>query len=423
MQAMLFCHTNPMVTQAANKYYQHYFETTYNLTINNSAKIWELYRNNSIDVPPSLGEYLQYLTYTPNFDSHVPNVTRQDFGYGQQMVSYYQFTNFYADPPLLTYDSLYGNCFKFNGNGTSRVQSLVHGNAPIRSLFKVILPTDGYDSFLFVGNESTLDDNLYQKFFLPNKQIGVLVMIDDQKRFRIQTDGIVVSASMQANIRLSKTITMNLPWPYSDCQDADTVDTLLSREMKRLGFAYTRDNCMVFCQQKQVIDEAGCYDARFPAILNAKPCLTYDEFNYLFIIINYTECNDYCPFECKTVSYSTSISYGTFPSVNYCYDNLSLTVLNNDYGMNFSNCAYFKDSMASVSIRFKELKYTDISDSPTMFLGDLIANIGGTMGLFVGVSVLSFVEIIELVIHLLSIYYKKLKIKKLDYEISKNNLP
>jgi hypothetical protein len=47
-----------------------------------------------------------------------------------------------------------------------------------------------------------------------------------------------------------------------------------------------------------------------------------------------------------------------------------------------------------------------------IYIGDLIANIGGTLGLFVGVSLLNFVEIIELIINLCFIYCNKLETRK-----------
>jgi hypothetical protein len=212
-----------------------------------------------------------------------------------------------------------------------------------------------------------------------------VVIIDDQDGFPIKKKGIIIRPSSQANIVLTKTTPENLPYPYSNCQYANSVDTLLSREMKRLGYSYTRDNCMVFCEQKMIIDQLGCYDARLPAILNAQPCLTITEFRKISNLrFNYTECFSYCPFECKSIAYGVSISYGDFPTwtyfdylIWYKYDLYSYLFGTSDF-----NYVDFSASFAAVNIYYDELKYTDISDSPSMILGDLIANIGGTLGLF-----------------------------------------
>ena len=50
----------------------------------------------------------------------------------------------------------------------------------------------------------------------------------------------------------------------------------------------------------------------------------------------------------------------------------------------------------AVRIYFDDLSYTLVSESPKTELVDMIANVGGLLGLFMGMSLLSFVEVIEL---------------------------
>jgi hypothetical protein len=52
---------------------------------------------------------------------------------------------------------------------------------------------------------------------------------------------------------------------------------------------------------------------------------------------------------------------------------------------------------------YESLSYTVIDQIPKMNMLDLISNIGGNLGLFIGVSFLSFAEIIELFIEILFI--------------------
>lgn len=54
----------------------------------------------------------------------------------------------------------------------------------------------------------------------------------------------------------------------------------------------------------------------------------------------------------------------------------------------------------------------NITETPAITIYDLLPNIGGTMGLFVGISALSFVEIVEIVIEILTLLGKKLKNRK-----------
>jgi hypothetical protein len=220
-----------MITQNVTEYLKHYYETNYNVTISDSTQFWEFYNNDTINYD---NNYIQYLTYTPNFTFNFGNLTRDDFCY-ENMVYGLLFTGLNYDVMGTSQsqkynDPLYGNCIKFNGNSSN-------------PLWKINQSGRGLYLELFTGFSDTIKNKIYE-----SSQMGVVIIIGDQEKFPIKTNGIVISPGSQANVVLSKTITENLPSPYSDCQDADAVDTLLSREMKRLGHAYTRQNCMFFCE-------------------------------------------------------------------------------------------------------------------------------------------------------------------------------
>ena len=48
-----------------------------------------------------------------------------------------------------------------------------------------------------------------------------------------------------------------------------------------------------------------------------------------------------------------------------------------------------------------------MKQEPKILLTDLVSNIGGTLGLFLGISFLSFIELFELIIEILFIFFKK----------------
>ncbi len=78
------------------------------------------------------------------------------------------------------------------------------------------------------------------------------------------------------------------------------------------------------------------------------------------------KCFKYCPLEC------TSISYDIRSSVMADY------------------------KTTRIKIFFGSLKYTSITQEPKMNFVDLISNIGGTFGLLIGFSFVTFFEIIEI---------------------------
>ena len=81
-----------------------------------------------------------------------------------------------------------------------------------------------------------------------------------------------------------------------------------------------------------------------------------------------------CPLECKSEEYTLDISSSGFG--------------------NFKEIVIFYD----------QLKETVITEEPKTRLNDLIANIGGILGLFSGFSFLSMIELVEILVQVILIY-------------------
>ena len=68
------------------------------------------------------------------------------------------------------------------------------------------------------------------------------------------------------------------------------------------------------------------------------------------------------------------------------------------------------ESFVSLNIFYDSLSYIRTSESPQMNVVALLASIGGNLGLFLGVSVFSLCELIEVFIEVFYIFYGKNKI-------------
>ena len=75
------------------------------------------------------------------------------------------------------------------------------------------------------------------------------------------------------------------------------------------------------------------------------------------------KCEQYCPLECDSVSYSFTIPE-------------SRSV----------------ESKSSLSMNYNKLEFTQFSETAKTQVFDLISNIGGILGLFIGCSFVSFFE-------------------------------
>ena len=79
-------------------------------------------------------------------------------------------------------------------------------------------------------------------------------------------------------------------------------------------------------------------------------------------------------------------------------------------------------SVIGLEISYHDIEYTSITEQESVTLIDLIANIGGTLGLFIGISLLSFMEIIEIFIKMFGIFmctrFRREQTKKDSYVVT-----
>jgi len=109
-------------------------------------------------------------------------------------------------------------------------------------------------------------------------------------------------------------------------------------------------------------------------------------------------CTPFCPLECDSIKYDTSISFTKFSKNEF----KSLFELNGSV-----------DTLIWIDIYYENLEYTSISQLPKMNVLDLISNIGSNLSLFIGISFISFAEIIEILGEILIILFEKNKNKRL----------
>ena len=122
-------------------------------------------------------------------------------------------------------------------------------------------------------------------------------------------------------------------------------------------------------------------------------------------------CDYACPQKCNTISYSTeTTSKNGFPTLNYVNflvnsdDNIASKFpngTNDTVLMDFS-----RNGLLKIVVNYNHLYYKLMDESPTITANDLFGNVGGDLGLFIGMSLLSFVELIELCFSFIQIIFK-----------------
>ncbi len=122
----------------------------------------------------------------------------------------------------------------------------------------------------------------------------------------------------------------------------------------------------------------------------------------------YEKCTE-CPLECDSSSFSFFDSFADYPSPAYA----EIIVKSDSLKRIFTNANYtiLKRSVLSFSVYYSELKYTRMKQIPKMVLVDLISAIGGTLGLFIGGSIMSLIELLEAFISIFIAFINRNKIK------------
>ena len=117
-------------------------------------------------------------------------------------------------------------------------------------------------------------------------------------------------------------------------------------------------------------------------------------------------CGSKCPLECDSIKYSMYTSYSDYPSEAYADSLMQNPIIQAKY-TNPSDLTYdsLKRNLVQISVFYRDLGYQQLEELENMSLLDLISGFGGTLGLFLGMSFLSFIEILDVVLQI--IFYKK----------------
>lgn len=109
-----------------------------------------------------------------------------------------------------------------------------------------------------------------------------------------------------------------------------------------------------------------------------------------------------CPMECDYTVYSKSVSSGNYATPR----EIKKQLRRNDYfRQRQQNSTYqeIRETMVYLRVYFDELKYRHLTQIPKWMTADFVSAVGGTIGLFLGMTFMSFFEIFEILFEI--VYY------------------
>jgi len=201
-----------------------------------------------------------------------------------------------------------------------------------------------------------------------------------------------------------------MPEPYSSCNiDNDNPPSPQSfhSELYTLilnsPYEYNRQLCYEICTTKLVIGQCNCSNSDvFSFFPNYEPCSFNNEKSKClrrfksqlnsndFILSN---CN--CPLQCNSTTYVTSISSSSLQGQYYLEKIKMNSNLSEDF-LSVPEAYSVRQSIVRVVIFYESLSYWETTESAsTTSLLYFFGVIGGIVSLFLGINVLSLLELLE----------------------------
>jgi hypothetical protein len=291
----------------------------------------------------------------------------------------------------------YGNCYTFNGGA---------GN-------NEILNTSLAGSKYGLTLEILTGDPINQ--ILPETNNGLLLVVHNQTKTLVPSielnNGILIPTGYNSYVSVSREFRSKLPSPYSNCitdlTTSQNLGSVLYDYMSQSNVTtYDQPSCVRLCYQTVVQNLCECYDPKYPSLGNmTNKCLNASQVECLLNVTNkiFLNGNNYqnicgfdCPIACDSVDYSLSSSMSSYPSQFYVEALEEKKYLNNFNKSNLLN--EVKNNIVRVTINYNQLGYAFIEEHAKFDEFELLSNVGGQFGLFLGLSALSLIEIFQLII-------------------------
>ncbi|KAH0616057.1 hypothetical protein JD844_026865 [Phrynosoma platyrhinos] len=270
----------------------------------------------------------------------------------------------------------YGNCFTFN-----------HINVPAKR--RVTLSGRGL-SLLFDVKQAQFTDDPALGFV----DAGIAFAIHSPKeppRFDGLGTATPVGMHAHATIRQVKTIIQEYPW--GECNPNIKLQHHKS---------YSTYGCLQECKAQHIQKWCHCLPFMLPGITwqvlhllckrcskksgNGTECDMEKFYNCVSPALYKIEImglcsvgthNSTCPVPCEETGYPTTISYSTFASEK------ALKYLST------------KNNLVYIDIKYHDLNYKMTQQQKALSVSELLADVGGQLGLFCGASVITVIEIVE----------------------------
>ena len=216
--------------------------------------------------------------------------------------------------------------------------------------------------------------------------IGLNVIIHEPfSNPRINEEAIAITPGFEVRIGLEKHVIKDLPKPYSE---VDCIGETDSFELE-FGFnsryeKYTWENCLEDCMTFHINEQCNCSveinGSDACTMYDYYSCIYYEQYGY------YEKCN--CRKACEQTAYDYELTTLQLPTPHFA-EQLNSSPDNN------KTVEEIRANIIVLNVFYPSLHYTVTEQVEAFTFDELISNIGGQLGLFLGASIMTVVEVLE----------------------------
>ena len=213
-----------------------------------------------------------------------------------------------------------------------------------------------------------------------------------------------ISAGYINYFKLRRTLDIKLELPYNECyknvSQFPQNQTIINYIKNQQNRAYRQADCINLCLSLLFIEENKIKECtvdhldevwfEYKVSLNQTNCTKQIATFPGFETGNeFERCAKYCPLKCD--SFNIEIIQSVLPINNFGNATRKVNANSQTYEIDFRNDY-------SIRVYYEELKYTLIMQQPKLEFFGLLSNIGGLFGFFLGLSFVSLVELVEILL-------------------------
>lgn len=316
----------------------------------------------------------------------------------------------------------YFNCYTYNGEKRA---------VPLTA--KSSGPHEGLSMILYLENDSGNEvmDTTYHTLSNVGNAAGARVVVHPPGTRPSPLDqGFDVPPGFSANIGLGVLNFIRLDHPFGECTSVGDKDTA--------NYVYSSHSCLLLCQQDHVINSCSCVSSLLPQSTPQKEkrlnyCAYWDveaddplkdlskyfdrilcesnalqQFSLDDTIKNECKCDPLC----TEYSYNTHMSYSSWPLDFTQSDFFEKYVVQHENASQlkaYKNLGKYnsseliskgliKSNFLRINVYLQSMSIEEYDEKQSYELANLFSDIGGTCGLWVGMSIITWCEFMELVV-------------------------